>query len=179
MAGCSNESGRLDPRWAEAIHQAFHRLERRWVLPIPSEQPEFHVYDPLPVAEFLPAIETASKATAGRRFLDVGCGIGTKLALMLALGWQVAGIELRRRYVLAASELVPEASVVCADLRDVAEFDADLVYCYRPARADELETEIERYVVDRVRPSTLLFFPTRDLPDAWGLTRLDRHLWRR
>ncbi len=127
----------------------------------------FFAYDPLPVAIFLPGIRAASAMTAGRRFLDVGCGIGTKLALMAGLGWEVAGIDRHPPYIESALDLCPEAELTVADLRDTETFDADLVYMYRPGVSDETASALEAHVEARVRPGTVLFFPTRRSPEVW------------
>lgn len=144
----------------EALHGAFHRLETRWHNPI-TEPSEFHGWDPLPFWMFLDGIRQCADLTDGRRFLDVGCGIGTKLAIMYHLGWQVAGLDRHQPFVEAARELVPEASVTHADALDADEFDADVVYMYRPAKSDALEEKLEAHVLEHVEVGTVLFFPTR------------------
>jgi 2-polyprenyl-3-methyl-5-hydroxy-6-metoxy-1,4-benzoquinol methylase len=154
------------PNELEAIHQTLHRLEQRWVLPIPDAHTWF-AYHPLPIAMFLPGIRQASELTDGRRFLDIGCGIGTKLALMHTLGWEVAGIDRTEHYLDAARELIPEATLTHADALALNSFNADLVYMYRPAVSDKLETELERHVLAHVKPGTVCFFPTRRQPDVW------------
>ena len=144
-----------------------HRLEQRWnVLPIPDAD-VWHAYDPLPPALFLPGLRQAAELTQGRRFLDVGCGIGRNMALAWSLGWQVAGIERHGPYAEAARELLPEADVYCEDAFDVDSFDADLVYMYRPARADAAEEWLEAHVLACLRPGTVCFFPTRRDPEVW------------
>lgn len=150
----------------EALHQTLHRLERRWVLPIPNADIWF-AYDPLPLALFLPGIRVAAALTSGPRFLDIGCGIGTKLALMHVLGWQTAGIDRCEHYAAAARELVPEAEVRTVNAFDIDCFDADLVYMYRPAVSDELESKLEEHVLERVAPGTVCFFPLRHVPEVW------------
>jgi SAM-dependent methyltransferase len=151
----------------EAIHQTFHRLEQRWnVLPIPDNS-VWHAYDPLPTTLFLSGLARAAELTEGRRFLDVGCGIGRNLALAHCLGWQVAGIERHEPYLDAAAELLPEATLVHADALSVEVFDADCVYLYRPARGDELAEILERHVLARLPVGTVCFFPLRRAPEVW------------
>lgn len=144
----------------ETIHSAFFRLETRWHDPVIEPLP-FHAWDALPFWEFLAGMRAATPHVTGRRFLDIGCGIGTKLSLMYHLGWQVSGIELHAKYCTAARELMPEASIVHANVMDVEEFDADLVYMYRPARSNEDEERIEQHVVGRLESGTVLFLPMR------------------
>lgn len=150
----------------EAIHQTLWRLEQRWLPPTPNAHVH-HAYEALPVAMFLPGIRRAAEFTDGRRFLDIGCGIGRNLALMSVMGWQVAGIDRHRPYVEAAQELAPEATLVCADAFDVQEFNADVVYMYRPMVADGDETRLEEHVLGRIAPGTVCFFPTRRQPEVW------------
>lgn len=164
----------LDDATLEALHQTFHRLESRWVPPVPPVDHWF-AYDPLPLALFLPGIASATAHQTGRRFLDVGCGIGTKLALMHALGWEVAGVDRHEPYLAAAAEMVPEADLRLADLFDLDGFDADLVYMYRPAVSDRLAEEAERHVIAGMSPGSLLFLPTRTPPV--DLEPIGQQLW--
>jgi SAM-dependent methyltransferase len=152
---------RVDALENEALHSTFHRLETRWHQPI-GEPSDSHGWDPLPFWMFFDGIrECAALIPEGRRFLDVGCGIGTKLSIMFHLGWTVSGIELRREYVESARELIPEATIVHADAFDVEQFDADVVYMYRPMKSEPDEDRLEAHVRERAASGTVLFFPTR------------------
>lgn len=154
----------MRPDELQAIHETMHRLEQRWnLLPIPDLD-GFHPYDPLPPAEFLPLLREASALTAGRRLLDLGCGIGRNLSIAFSLGWQVAGVDRHRPYVEAARELLPEAEIVEADIRALDRFDADVVYMYRPAVADEAEDALEAHVTAGLEAGTVLLLPTRPRP---------------
>jgi SAM-dependent methyltransferase len=126
------------------------------------------------------AMEVAAAHTEGRRFYEVGCGIGTKLALMYVLGWQVTGLERYEPYLEAARDLVPEARLIRADMRDVERFDADVVFMYRPAIDDATEEIMEKHLTDSVASGTILLVPP-ETPFFWslGLERLGPHLWRR
>jgi SAM-dependent methyltransferase len=151
----------------EAVHQTMWRLERRWdPLPIPNAHVH-HAYDPLPLALFLPGIRRASEFTSGRRFLDVGCGIGSKLVLMHYLGWETAGIDRHEPYLDAARELVPEADLTLADAFDLDSFETDVLYMYRPMVSDADEDRLEAHVLSRLRPGTVCFLPVRRDPEVW------------
>lgn len=152
----------------EAVHQTFHRLETRWHLPIPPVN-GWHVYDPLPIAMFVEGIRVAISHTKGLRFADLGCGIGTKLAFMHALGFEVFGVDHVHHYIEAARELIPQAHLTEGDIRDYNP-DADIVFMYRPARSDDLEEEMEQTVAARMRPGSVLYLPVRPLPDGFAET---------
>jgi SAM-dependent methyltransferase len=143
----------------EALYQATYALERCLMPPIPDAT-EFFAYDPLPWAIFLPLIEHAADLTEGRRFLDVGCGIGTKLAYMRYLGWEVAGIERHEPYAQAA-RVISEAEVAVADVFEVETFDADVVYSYRLGVTEETQGRVEAHLLGRMRPGAVLVLPTR------------------
>jgi len=151
----------------EALHSTFHRLEQRWnTTPIP-DQTVSHAWDALPFWFFLDGLRQAAELTEGRRFMDVGCGIGTKLAIAHHLGWQVSGIEKHEPYARAARDLIPEASVQVVDAFDCETFDADVVYMYRPMRSDHDQERLETHVLAHSRPGTVMFWPVRHNPEVW------------
>lgn len=153
----------LGEREREAIHSVFHRLETRWHEGFDSGA--YHAWDPLPFWDFLAGVRAAEPHVQGKRFLDVGCGIGTKVAIMHELGWETSGIERNGPYVKAARELMHERplSISHADAFDVDTFDADLVYMYRPMKSDEDEARLEAHVAAGLGPGTVLFLPVRDV----------------
>lgn len=165
----------ISPQELQAIYETFSRLEARWVDGVPDNS-VWHAWSPLPPHEFLPPVREASRLTEGRRFLDLGCGIGTKLAYMHALGWSVAGVEHHRPYFKCAEEMVPEADLTCGRIQDQESFDADLIYMYRPAVSLPDEEAIERYVFDRASKGALVFLPAR--PDSKRPGRVSNDLWR-
>lgn len=159
----------------QAIYETMSRLERRWIDGVPDNS-VWHAYDSLPVALFLPTVREASELVSGRRFLDLGCGIGTKLALMRAMGWEVAGVERHEPYAVAARDLVPEAEIRLANISEVHELEADLIYMYRPAVSLEGEERLEEHVFEKARKGTLVFLPVRR--DASWPGRVSADLWR-
>lgn len=145
-----------------AIHELIARLERRWVLPVPSFD-RWHPYDPLPVHQFLKSIEQISVYAKGKNFIDLGCGIGTKLSLMFSLGWKVSGIDFYERYIEICKEFIPEANTSVQDIRDLKKLDYDVIYMYRPALSDEDEDEIEQHVVSLMNQGSILYLPLRKI----------------
>ena len=159
----------------EAIYQVFNRLEQRWVTPGFGD-PRFWEWEGLPMAEFLRGTQEAEKRTSGRRFIDVGCGIGIKLSFMHHLGWDVTGIDHHQPYLEAAQELIPEATLIHADLREVQSYDYDLVYMYHPAIKDDLELELEHHVVERMKSGNILFLPGR-YTEFEGMSHNYPYIW--
>ncbi len=165
----------------EAVHTVMHRLETRWLPDQPPDTTVYHAWHPLPYWLFLDGIRPAIEATEGKRFLDVGCGLGTKLAIMHQLGYEVHGIERHEPYVTAAKELLNEqaANITHADAFDIPNFDADIVYMYRPGKTDEIEETLERHVADHVAAGTVLYFPERaNSPACAGFEQITPDVWK-
>ncbi len=103
--------------------------------------------------------ETRANGCNGR-FLDVGCGIGTKLLLARFLGWgDVTGIELRPEYGEVARRLCPEADVFVADAFEWDGYgEFDVVFMYRPCIPDDLERHLEDRVLSLMKPNAHAFF---------------------
>lgn len=136
----------------------------------------FYGYEPLPLAPFIAALEIARSLIPNGRFLDVGCGIGTKLLLAHYLGWaDVTGVELRPEYAGPARRLMPEATIVEADAFGWDGYNEfDVVYSYRLCVPDDLEIALEERIASLCRPGTLLILPmgltkpgVSVAPDVW------------
>ena len=102
---------------------------------------------------FIMYLSDALTATQGPRFLDVGCGPGTKLTLAHKLfGLDAAGIEIVPAYVDAARN--DGLTVLEADARDWDGYDyADIVYVDRPCEDQE---QLERHIMKQMRPGGVL-----------------------
>jgi SAM-dependent methyltransferase len=163
--------------WIDAIHLVDRKLEERWTPPADPGH-SFFDYSPLPLREFKDGIDTARNNTNGNRYLEVGCGIGTKLALMHHLGWEVTGIDIYQPYLDVARELCPEAKLICADMRDIQFFDADVVFMYRPGFTQEMEWALELWLADNIALGTILFLvPETEAFWRLGLEHIGPHLW--
>ena len=152
---------------------------------IPDERPgdtKFFDYHLLPVAEWGNSMEVARRAlvdarrywTGEERFLDVGCGIGSKLRLASAIGWKVSGIERWEPYANVARRAGFDVQTVEAS-DYLSYFDFDLVYMYRLCVDIEAEEELVRLIVDRMAPGTLLFHAGG--PDPTYLDHVGEHVW--
>lgn len=139
--GCSlDETG---GPW-EAVGWVVEQLERAWLPVELYSDPICHGYIPLRLDQFVEALLMAVKIAPGKRFLEIGCGIGTKLMLASRLGLDVTGIENREHDAAIAKYLCPEANVVVADARWFDGYGAfDIVYSYRPLRDEAAERAFE------------------------------------
>lgn len=165
----------------KALADFVRRLELALVPPT-QEMPGLYGWEPLPLDQFLDGLDIAS-VTARGKFLDVGCGIGTKLVLANNDGWQVTGLDIRPEFLAEAAKLCPEAALIEADAREFNSYgDYDFIYCYRPLVDDEAEDRLEEQIVSQLKTGAWLFLPHR----AWlpGTERSDLHwmgtpLWRK
>lgn len=96
---------------------------------------------------------TADATPCAAKFLDVGCGPGTKIALAEALfDLDVHGIDLVPEFIAEARDWGLSAEVRDAfDFKDYAEFDIVLVN-----RPSGLQDEMESLIMDSMKPGALL-----------------------
>lgn len=112
---------------------------------------------PFPAHEFLRVMRNVPSGM----FLDVGCGIGTKLFLLQQLGWRrLYGIDVHAPFVRAARVLCPAAYVKVADAFEYDGFDQfDVVFMWWPLADEERELKLERHVITRMRRGAIAYFP--------------------
>jgi 2-polyprenyl-3-methyl-5-hydroxy-6-metoxy-1,4-benzoquinol methylase len=147
----------------EGVSKAIDQLERAWLPAILFGDPEMHAYETLPMDWFARMLDIAMAATTGRRYLEVGCGIGTKLVVAQWAGLEVHAIEARAQYAAAAQFMCPEAKVEIADARKYDGYGGfDIIYCYRPLIPDEAQIMLEDYMVARMKQDAVLMMPLRD-----------------
>jgi hypothetical protein len=149
------------------------RLEEAWCPAPPPEVSNFG-YWPTPIPIMLAGIDAlrdhgylalADVATMDneRRVVELGCGIGRNLLLLHRFGFaNLLGVEWFPQYAAVASWMCPAAEVVVGDIYDQAErlAEADIVFTYRPYRGEKQEA-FEAWLVEHVRPGTLLWTPQR------------------
>lgn len=133
-------------------------------------------WEPLPLFDFLEGMRVAANATTGRRFLDVGSGIGEKLEIAAMLGWTPQGVEVDPALAADSRTYWPHKVVVC----DAFEFDGydefDLIYCYRPLINPVDQDTLNRVIVEGARSGTVLFFAGGPYPQE--LTQLGAQVWK-
>jgi SAM-dependent methyltransferase len=162
--------------WVASVDQAVNRLERLLApRPTYTEASEFYGYEPLPLDVFLAGL-SALGVPGGRSYLEVGCGIGTKLAIASAAGWEATGLELDAETAAVAAKLVPEAIVTVEDARDFTGYGAfDAVFMFKPLMKDVAQAALERLIVAQMAPGSLAFFAHAVEKDLGA--EVARHVW--
>lgn len=155
-----------------ALGHTIQRLEDGWYVPH-GDDDHFDLHA-LPSLEFLRGMEELGEPTT---FLDLGCGVGTKLLLAHWLGWEVTGVERHPDYADAARRLVPEADIHVGDAWTWQGLDHfDVVYSYRLVVDLERQHELNRSIIKRMRPGATYFCAGSD-PDG-GVQQLGECTWR-
>lgn len=127
-------------------------------------------YIPLSNAQFLAQLKTARiilniNSTPGRCFIDVGCGIGSKVFLANGHGFHAHGIEFREEYVEVAKKLVSSSysgngcKTPLIIKGDALKFDYsqfDVIYFYCPIANYEKEKELEKLIIKTAKPGAVI-----------------------
>jgi SAM-dependent methyltransferase len=157
------------------------RLEREWSGKIPDTDKSRCPWMPFPMHAFISLLDEAFAVARGNRFLDIGCGVGTKMMRARdQYGLDVTGIE-------AIPEYAAEAGRHGLDVRigDAADYggygDHDLIWFYRPLRDQDLQAALEKTVWDQMAPGAVVMIAGLEAPppspafwpelDDWELKR--------
>lgn len=161
----------------DALDQTLHRLDR-FVAGKCPEETEFYGYVALPLSQFLDGLKVCTSAT-GRRFLDVGCGIGRALLIAYLTGWDVTGIEHHLPYADVARRLIPEAEIIGCKANDFDRYgDFDVVYSYRLCVNDDDQEALEKLIVSQMKSGAIAFFGHRSLKTPMQGEPLGANCWR-
>lgn len=152
-------------------------LEQRYASREDSESPDSWGYLAYPHSWFTQMLDAAVKACGAEhpRFIDLGCGIGTKLLAAERAGCKALGIEHDPRLIAEARKL--GATVYEADLTEPETWHEpaiayDIVWCNSPFRDPALEIQFEADVADAMRPGAVLMLGNRAGPAPQGWEQL-------
>jgi 2-polyprenyl-3-methyl-5-hydroxy-6-metoxy-1,4-benzoquinol methylase len=158
-----------------------------------------YFYIPLSMDTFLSQLDFAitildsrpgAASSVNPKFIDVGCGIGTKLVTAAQRGFDVYGVELDPRYVKIATRLLK----VTSDEGYIRRFDYkvfqsnamrhdysnyDVIYFYCPFSDHVKEKKLEERIVTQAKPGTIILANLRKATELWTNGKLVRHLSRR
>lgn len=158
---------------------------------------EFH-YIPFPPLEFCNDIDMVLSLTYHGgidrpKFIDVGCGIGSKLVLAYSVGnykglhsEDLYGIEKDPRYLEVAKTLLDEAGIRGAHLIKGDFFHHtykpyDIIYFYGPLMDHEKEVKLETLILDTAKPGAyVIAHYRRGSPQLYAerCTGISEHIWR-
>ncbi len=95
------------------------------------------------------------------KFLDVGCGIGTKLRAAKWMGFDAYGLEITEKYVEFARAMYysnheAKKYIIHADGREFKNYRKfDVIYFYCPMCQGELQKQLERAIYSRAKSNTI------------------------
>ncbi len=112
--------------------------------------PYIRSLNPPLAAAFEACVALRGRPRSQVRFLEVGCGIGTKTAIARLAGLPSTGIDLRPGYIELARELYPDCRFECANALDFNYADFDLVYYHLPLIGDDAMYELERRILTQL-----------------------------
>lgn len=134
-------------------------LEAQWAADRSAGRDDPATYTPwMPFSwpAFIALVAEALPEVPGDQFLEVGCGIGTKMMLADAVfGLNTRGVERVPEYVKAAREhglIVAEADALTWD----GYGDADLVFFNRAFADQGKELQLEATVYDKMKPGAVV-----------------------
>ena len=121
---------------------------------------------------FLTHLKEAKKITSKRKvkFLDVGCGLGTKVCLASSF-FDSYGIELNSKYYKVAKDVntprkfhtygryEDRKGADCIFKEDALNFDYnpyDVIYFFRPLSDEALQKQLEQRIFKTCRPGTII-----------------------
>ncbi|MEM8576384.1 MAG: class I SAM-dependent methyltransferase [Pseudomonadota bacterium] len=171
-----------------------HRMANPHVNDQSDDAQARQMYDdiPLSMAEFMAGICAAyrvclaQRKTGPLRFLDVGCGGGTKLLAAEVCFERCDGIEYDPRTAQTGAAMMAALGrdgcrVMQADAYEFTDYAAyDVIYYYRPMMLDDAMLRLETLIFEAAAPGTVIFAPfdlvTPDL-SAVGAAELAHSLY--
>lgn len=115
---------------------------------------------PYQLADFTAIMVDCVQSAYGTRFLDVGCGPGTKMAVAsLLFGLKTDGIEFDTAMALKAAFVNREGNICNGDALywdDGWYGDYDIIWLYRPFRDANLEKRLEDRIRFEMKPGAIL-----------------------
>ena len=126
-----------------------------------KHDPKAFPYIPFPNRDFIRALTLVKKHFPNAlSFCDVGCGIGTKVALARAYGFKASGVELRKKYIKEAEKLYLEyrdsIKLFHQNAMDHNYSQYDVIYYYRPIPCDKLMRKLVSLIFDQMEAGSIV-----------------------
>jgi SAM-dependent methyltransferase len=139
-------------------------------------------YRPYPIArfgailQFLVYGEDLHHMPRPRSFLEVGCGVGTKVVLAAKMfGLKSVGIDIFPEYVESAAQLIQAHDLhAAALLQDATSFayyhDFDIIFCNSPLWSWDDEHRLEVKILSDMKPGAVIMLGNAKVRDlGWRL----------
>lgn len=134
----------------------------------------FHKYISLSLPLFLAGMARVD----GYTFLDVGCGIGDKVMMAQALGFEAHGFDYWEPYIRVAEGLQGKA-VWLDDAFSFARYcEYDVVYSWRLCRDHDEQEALNQHITSQMRPGTFAFLVGTAEIKGDHLEALGNSVWR-
>ncbi len=168
-------------RKIELLSRGFAELEKGVAGRVQAEEMKDYGYPFIPVdpglfVALLQAawrILTVEGRTEGARYLEVGCGAGTKLPLAAAFFTEVEGLELDPIYLAKARAHWPAHAIHGADALVFDGYGAyAVIYAYVPIRDVEIQGRFERHLMASAAPGTVILAPMEKRTHLQSLPKL-------
>lgn len=149
------------------------------------DNPDCTPWMPFPMFDFIALTAEALQETRGDRFLEVGCGPGTRMLLAREIyGFDVTGIERTAAYAERGHQLGLKIEVADAMAwKGYGNFD--LVWFNRPFRDRSLQRQLEAKIWDALSPGAVVMCANLENPppSSWILVLDDweirRGIWQK
>jgi SAM-dependent methyltransferase len=137
-------------RWAQSE-------EHRLLMHGDRKDPTYLPFMPYQLADFTAVLVECMAETVGPKFLDVGCGTGTKMVLARELfGLEPSGVEINPAMASRAQARGPvregDALTVNAGFYE----NADIIWLYRPFRDADKEASLEGRIMASMKHGAIL-----------------------
>ncbi len=131
-------------------------------------------------------LNLAQRRRGPTRFIDVGCGGGTKVVTASKFFDYAVGLEYDPGYAAAARQLVEQpnfhnCSVIEGDALEYSDYNSfDVIFFYRPMRHVEMLRKLEDRIVRLARPGAILIAPYQQFTNRYeelGCARVAERLY--
>jgi len=131
------------------------QMEQEWNETTPKLENAYG-FQPFRMHDFRVMLMIAASNTKGRKFLDAGCGIGSKVwVAQNEFGLDAYGIDIVDEYLSQAHSIGVRAGF--ADIRDYQAFgEYDIIYYYGPFREYGEQAAFETRLHAEMKPGALL-----------------------
>lgn len=143
-------------------------------------------YIPLSPKVFIKQLRAATPFVPGRalghtaKFIDVGCGIGSKVLLAdhADFGITAKGIEFRKEYIELARRVAGNSDkIIHGDAFDHDFKPYDIIYFYCPIHIPDQERKLEEHLFKTAKKGALFLANNAHHFDLWGDKKKVRKLW--